>query len=385
MNLRSKKVTTIVTVSVMIAIVIIGLVTGLTIYFTNKDSNVDSYVVDGDGNALVPGKVHPMPANLIYTDVSPVADESGFGTELILKATIKPDNVKNQKVNWAVEWVNPNSEFATGKQPSTYVAVTPTEDGATTANVVCYRSFGEKIKIVVYSRVNSSAKAECVVDYARKLNSVGIQSDSAQSGRSFSIYSNFCDNIDGKRLDMDMLTIDSVDNFFLSDEDSVNSYVYNYEDDYTIENEIISTSFTFEFAPAIMEYMSTEFGYEYINSQVDSGTGDIVELPFIDINNFSYSTFLLSWLGFNSLCVNDEGMPSLNSTVYNNFITALINTKLYGMELLWHFQLRITVDMKYDYNRLGFSEGSSYFVKFTKSSMNYLPESIEIDIPTMIV
>lgn len=86
MNVRNKKLITIIALAIMIATVIIEFVTGLTMYFINKQSHVDSYVVDGDGNALDTSKVHKMPLNLIYTSPTTMSDESGgVVDELILK------------------------------------------------------------------------------------------------------------------------------------------------------------------------------------------------------------------------------------------------------------------------------------------------------------
>ena len=49
------------------------------------------------------------------------------------------------------------------------MTVTPTSDGALTANVNCLKAFGEQIKVTVTSRVNPEAKAECTLDYARRI------------------------------------------------------------------------------------------------------------------------------------------------------------------------------------------------------------------------
>jgi hypothetical protein len=90
-------------------------------------------------------------------------------TAYLLTATITPESATNKAVDWSVAFVNPASEWATGKTVTDYVIVTPTSDGALTANVECKKAFGEQIKVTVTSRNNAEATAECTVDYARKI------------------------------------------------------------------------------------------------------------------------------------------------------------------------------------------------------------------------
>lgn len=90
-------------------------------------------------------------------------------TAYLLTATITPESATNKAVDWSVAFVNPASEWATGKTVTDYVTVTPTADGALTANVECKKAFGEQIKVTVTSRNNAEATAECTVDYARKI------------------------------------------------------------------------------------------------------------------------------------------------------------------------------------------------------------------------
>ena len=75
----------------------------------------------------------------------------------------------NKAVDWAVSFVNPSSAWATGKTVTDYVTVTPTADGALTANVECLQAFGEQIKVTVTSRNNAEATATCLVDYAERV------------------------------------------------------------------------------------------------------------------------------------------------------------------------------------------------------------------------
>ena len=81
----------------------------------------------GDGIKLMSEKIEPK----AYAEngVSAQAD-----TAYTLTATIMPDNATNKAVDWTVSFVNPASAWASGKSVSDYVTVTPTSDGAWTAN-----------------------------------------------------------------------------------------------------------------------------------------------------------------------------------------------------------------------------------------------------------
>ena len=105
------------------------------------------------------------PENYAANGVSAQAE-----TAYTLTATVLPEKASNKAVDWAVSFVNPSSAWATGKTVTDYVTVTPTADGALTANVECLQAFGEQIKVTVTSRNNADATATCLVDYAERVS-----------------------------------------------------------------------------------------------------------------------------------------------------------------------------------------------------------------------
>lgn len=109
-----------------------------------------------------------------------------------LTATLDPADVIDKTVDWTVEFVNPSSSWATGKTVTDYVTVTPTADGALTANVECLQAFGEQIKVVVTSRSNSEAKAECTVDYARRILDYRLWA--SDGNKEYSVFADFGEN-----------------------------------------------------------------------------------------------------------------------------------------------------------------------------------------------
>ena len=119
----------------------------------------------GNGVKLMSAKI--AKEDYAANGISPLAE-----TAYTLTATITPSNATIQDVDWSVEFVNPSSSWATGETVTDYVTVTPTSDGALTANVECLQAFGEQIKVTVTSREISSVKADCTVDYQQKFQSL---------------------------------------------------------------------------------------------------------------------------------------------------------------------------------------------------------------------
>ena len=160
---------------VLVAILSIGLLCAL--FIQPKDDkqedteqtavNEQATVLDGEGNAMVSGKTYAMPQRMVFAATAAEAATASEG--ITLTATVSPETADNKAVDWSVSFVNPSSSWASGKSVTDYVTVTPTSDGALTANVNCLKAFGEQIKVTVASRVNSEAKAECTLDYARRI------------------------------------------------------------------------------------------------------------------------------------------------------------------------------------------------------------------------
>lgn len=93
-------------------------------------------------------------------------------TSITLTATVKPVTADNKTVDWSVSFVDASSAWATGKTVTDYITVTPQSDGSTTATVQCLKDFGAQIKVTVTSRENAGAKAECTVDFAKRLTGI---------------------------------------------------------------------------------------------------------------------------------------------------------------------------------------------------------------------
>lgn len=93
--------------------------------------------------------------------------EDGETTVVRVTATVLPEAAP-QEVDWTIAFANPSSEWATGKTVTDYVTVTPTADGAKTADVAVVKAFGEQIVVTVTSRDDNSKTATVTADYVKR-------------------------------------------------------------------------------------------------------------------------------------------------------------------------------------------------------------------------
>ena len=164
---------------ILIAMLLLGMIGSWAVILKDKKDNTkeektysDTVVTDGEGNEMVSGEVYSMPVNMIFSATS--AEPTNASEGIKLNATVYPETADNKAVDWEVSFVNPSSAWASGKNVSDYVKAVPESDGAAVATVECLQAFGERIKITVISRANPLAKAECVLDYARRILDTAI-------------------------------------------------------------------------------------------------------------------------------------------------------------------------------------------------------------------
>ena len=148
---------------------------------TQTQPSVDQ-VTDENGNALTE-TVNAMPARMTFRSAKMLSGEKEY-EGVTIQATVKPDNATNKNVAWEVDFVNPNSNWAKGKNVEDYVAVTPQADGSNIATVECLQPFGEQIKITVTSLSNPNAKAESRVDFAKRITSVPFEVECSEENYS---------------------------------------------------------------------------------------------------------------------------------------------------------------------------------------------------------
>jgi len=116
--------------------------------------------------------------------VSEYADYSVAATAeaaYIVTATVLPDDTSDKTLTLTFDWVDPDSEWASGKAVGEYFAVTKSGDNVWALSVG--KAFGEQIYITVTtsnyvegdtSTENLALKATCTVDYVKRVQSVSL-------------------------------------------------------------------------------------------------------------------------------------------------------------------------------------------------------------------
>lgn len=192
-----------------------------------------------NGVQLMSAKIEPK--DFAANGVSAQAE-----TAYQLTATITPDNATNKAVDWSVAFVNPSSAWASGKSVTNYVTVTPTSDGALTANVECKQAFGEQIKVTVTSRDNENASASCTIDYAARV--VGVTGDMIEAVSDDLLYS--FDSAVGVIQANGFVEFQSITDFCL---------LYS---DFTVQD-TFSYSVTFSLNDSVLDELNSDLGVSY--------------------------------------------------------------------------------------------------------------------------
>lgn len=125
-------------------------------------------VTDENGNYLDQDGVSPMPQAMAFS----VDETDGNGSVTII-ASIEPSDATNNDIAWDVQFVDPDSEWATGKTVTDYVTILPDSAGYSgVCTVTCHQAFGEQIIVTAQSVANPDVKQSCTVDYKQRVTDV---------------------------------------------------------------------------------------------------------------------------------------------------------------------------------------------------------------------
>ena len=136
---------------------------------TNIPKNISSELVVSDTKS---SGIRLMKAKLATADYVNYGVSVAAETAYTLTATIEPESAGNQKVNWSMEFTNPN-DWSQGKNVSDYITLSKSSD-TKTATISCKAPFGCQITVTATSENNPSASATCTLDYAQRLTSASL-------------------------------------------------------------------------------------------------------------------------------------------------------------------------------------------------------------------
>ena len=277
-------------------------------------------ITEGESNGIKLMSAKISPESYDEYGISPMAE-----TAYQLTATITPENATNKAVDWTIAFVNAESEWATGKTVTDYVTVTPTADGALTANVECLQAFGEQVRVTVTSRDNTSVKANATVDYTEKLSAVKATFGSTvlTNGMTKSF------DLDASGQPAEVWTFDYT------------TSAHTIADEYTTT---VKISFA-DGVSAVESAVGVEF--TWAGETITSG------MPSFD------KTF------FDKVFVTESGAVSSNPTQYNKLVSALSA----GVTL---FEVEVSTTGEYG------SKTDTYEIKVTSDGLNIRVEGIEL-------
>ena len=142
----------------------------------NKPSTGSSGgVTDENGNKLDQNGVSPMPQAMAFS----VDETDGNGSVTII-ASIEPTDATNKDVEWDVQFVNPESEWASGKNVEDYISLMADTVATGICTVTCKQPFGEQIVVTAKSAANPEVKQSCTVDYKQKVVRFEAQSNNKE-------------------------------------------------------------------------------------------------------------------------------------------------------------------------------------------------------------
>ena len=117
-----------------------------------------------------------LTATIAETDYETYGVSAEAESAITVTASYTPEYVTNPELDWEVGfWLEDITEWATGKTVTDYVTVTPTENGATTAVVECFKPFASRICVWVGCRQDRRINAYMLLDYQTKLTNVSME------------------------------------------------------------------------------------------------------------------------------------------------------------------------------------------------------------------
>lgn len=245
-----------------------------------------------------------------------------------ITATVTPANATNKNVNWTIGWLAPESDWAVGKTATDYATITPTADGALTADLTCIKAFGEVLVVTVTSRSNTDKYAICTFEYAKRLTGFGVTLN-ADGGTANKI--NF--TVSGITHSFSTNTtagIGTIDDNFaekieLKLEDEFYTYMCNaFESRYgycSLANNLYEVSslsvgnFYEVFGDIVEFWIDNEMAREFLQGVLTDYTGAIIRVYFTYTGEYSvfeqtktYKAGIVDlWTGVNSVGVSVEG------------------------------------------------------------------------------
>ena len=162
--------------AIVLAVLTIFAAIFTAIYFVRQDAPIADNTLNVENeNGFDNTKTYAMPKTMAFTAKSlAAAQANGQTVDVKIKASVSPWDAANQAVDYFIDFVNADSEWASGKTVTDYVTVTQDADGSLTATISCKKAFDSDKIIVTVTTRDGGYTAKCTVSFVGVANSIVI-------------------------------------------------------------------------------------------------------------------------------------------------------------------------------------------------------------------
>ena len=224
-----------------------------------------------------------------------------------ITATVTPSDALNAIVDWSIAWGETQGSWGSGSQGdiSDYLTITPTSDGALTAEVECLAPFGTQAIITANIRGYEEISDTCTVDYVQKYEAATAQFNFTHTDTS----KNFSWNVSESTNSIAFPLVDSFDE--LSGYTSSHTVTAVYSDVYT--KAVVPSSIEIQFGGTP----------QYRNALTRAGLSVGATLLFgseenTDSSSLSFNSSIKTLLGFGSSTLSVSQFNAYRSYLVSN-------------------------------------------------------------------
>lgn len=218
-----------------------------------------------------------------------------------ITATVTPSDALNAIVDWSIAWGETQGSWGSGSQGdiSDYLTITPTSDGALTAEVECLAPFGTQAIITANIRGYEEISDTCTVDYVQKYEDATVSFNFTHTDTSKNFSWSLSDN------PVQTVAFPPVDSF-----DELDGYTSShtvtavYSDVYT--KAVVPSSFRVEIGT----------GTNYGNALAQAGVTELESNPYVTEtaeSSGSFTTSIRNILGFEGATVSNSQFDAYRS------------------------------------------------------------------------
>lgn len=128
-------------------------------------------VTDENGTQLPNDEIINLPRAMTFRSATSLDGKDADYDSVTVRIKVTPVETDVKSITYTAIWVNAASVWAKGKNVSDFLSVKQTTENSTDAVIQCLKPLGEQVKITVTvtSQDDASASAECIVDFAKRI------------------------------------------------------------------------------------------------------------------------------------------------------------------------------------------------------------------------